>query len=180
MQRKYSFKSLLVGVVITIYVLLCCLRLLKAGSGKPALSGAASAEFQAIQAETPLAGTHYQIEYANQNITLRNTFTPATFSVIKRYSLIATPPAYQLISHAQRPYLMIRLGSGGNSGAYWFKIYDLSGTSVRDMTAASSAPDMGLSCNAPVLEQDSLKFVISTNCRFGAADSIRVYWLPLR
>jgi len=179
MKRSSPIFQILLGVGVILGPLCFCF-IITGLSDKLDQARAASSEYQSINALTPLAGTHYQIEYTDENVTLKNTSTQAALPVIQHYSPVAAPPAYHLFSYAQRPYLIVRLASGGNSGTYWFKVFDLSGADARELTVASDNPDMGLSCNAPVLEQDSLKFLISTDCTFTSPYSMRVYWLPLR
>jgi hypothetical protein len=180
MKHNDKIRNLVFAFVAMIGAMLCCLPTVSSLLGDiTSSSDLLSINFQDIQPETALETTHYRIEYTNQNLVLDNIRTRVSTTIVQRYSPVAAQPAYQLLNHANRPYLIIRLASGGNNGANWYKVFDLSGAAVRELTAVSYDPYMGLSCSDPLLRGDALEFQISTNCHSGSLSLPRTYWLQL-
>ena len=102
--------------------------------------------------------------------------------IIQRYSSTALRPAYQLLTYADHIYLLIRLASGGNSGAYWFKVFDVSRAPAEDLMVAYDDPQIGISCTEPRLYGNSLLFEISADCHAASLSesvSYRRYWVQL-
>jgi len=81
------------------------------------------------------------------------------------------------------PYLITRLGSGGSSGAYRFRVLRLDQDQAQDLTDPATNPNLGLSCTNPRLDGAALVFEISLQCTAGAAvhdSSYQSYTIPLQ
>ena len=129
-------------------------------------------DFRPIDPETTLDGTKFLLEYVNQNVILKNRYTDVTLSVVHGYSPVAQPPSYNLLRQPDgRVYVTVQLASGGNSGAFWFKIFEITTPPARDVEAGSYYSDIGLSCTYPRVDGNVLIFRRSANC----ADSPATY-----
>jgi hypothetical protein len=126
-------------------------------------------DFQTLAPETSINVADYQLAYHNRSLDLRNTINQATANIVQGYDPAAVPPAYASLKIEHRTYLITRLTSNGNSGAYWFKVIRLDPDQGVDLTASDSNPNIGLSCSNPRLEGTALVFEISLHCASGAA-----------
>ena len=180
-KKRHDGINILFGVGLTIMAVFCCIPV-TASMLHVDINTTLPMSFSDIQPKTPLTGTNYEIDYTDHNLVVKSTLNGATLPIIRRYSPIAAPPAYHLLNTPSYDFLIVRLDSGGNSGALWFKVFNLNAASPVDLTAQSSEPNIGLSCTYPVFDGATLKFEISADCRanpLSQSAGYRSYFFPL-
>ena len=170
--------ALLIVIPITILILISLLIAPSTGS-----TGTTLPTFQTLAPGTRVQVADYQLAYSKNSLILTNPLTSASATLVTDYPSSAVTPAYMLFRLNSHPYLITRLGSGGSSGAYRFRVLRLDQDQAQDLTDPGSNPNLGLSCSNPRLNGAALVFEISLKCSAGAAvqdSSYQSYTIPLQ
>jgi hypothetical protein len=145
-------------------------------------------DFTAVTDGLQVPGTPYSFAFVPRadepnatEVRLRNSQTHSETGVSTMY--YSFYPAYRLLQHSGKSYLLFKLDNGGSAGGYIFNVLDITSDPPR-YTFSDDNLLAGVSCTYPRLEGDSLEFESAEKCDqifwdYSGKVTASSYWEPL-